>query len=136
MTAIRKDEGLTQAEFGERIMRQEEGSQVFIEKQSITGAAISQIEAGARNPSLEAVIRIAEIYNVTTDYLLRGIERINTADGFEDRNDISRLETLARRSGKLPRREQILLEKIFLSFLSKDEGDTGNMVEQDEPGTG
>ena len=44
------------------------------EKLGVTRQAISKWESGQGNPDINNIIRISKIYNVSTDYLLKGLE--------------------------------------------------------------
>ena len=63
--------------FGERLKQLRENSQLtqkqLAERIWLSKAAISNYELYERNPSPEILIKIAEVFNVSTDYLL-GIE--------------------------------------------------------------
>ncbi len=54
---IRQSHGMTQKELAKKL--------------GITANAVCQWESGARNPSLENVRRLAEIFHCTTDDILR-----------------------------------------------------------------
>jgi len=53
---LRLTKGMTQSELAERI--------------GMTSSAISSYEIGERQPSYDVLIKIAKLFNVTTDYLL------------------------------------------------------------------
>lgn len=53
---LREDAGMTQTELGARL--------------NMSGSAITQYEKEIRRPSPELLVRIAEVFNVSTDYLL------------------------------------------------------------------
>ena len=53
---LRKENGLTQLQVGERL--------------SVSKALISSYESAARYPSYDVLIKLANLYGVTTDYLL------------------------------------------------------------------
>ena len=93
---IREREGLSQSEFGKTL--------------GLSGASVSQVEAGTRKPALQTVLEIAGKYCVTTDFLLRGIT------GSPD----SRLGALLQETQRLSVRDQLLLEKIIRAFLDTD----------------
>lgn len=57
----RKELGLTQSEVAKRA--------------GLHPPAISQYESGSRNPSYEALIKLASALNVSTEYLMSGVER-------------------------------------------------------------
>lgn len=62
---LRKAHGLTQNELGKRI--------------GLSKAVVSKYENGIGFPSFDVLIRIAEYFNVTTDYLL-GVSKNKTLD--------------------------------------------------------
>ena len=47
---------------------------------SIGQGYISNLEAGRKAPSLELVVRVADLFGVTTDYLLRDSIGIEASD--------------------------------------------------------
>ncbi|MFZ4897298.1 helix-turn-helix domain-containing protein [Enterococcus durans] len=53
---LRNSRGWTQSQFGEKI--------------NVTKASISGYENGTRSPDKETLVKIAEIFNVSVDYLL------------------------------------------------------------------
>ncbi|EUJ24720.1 transcriptional regulator [Listeria grandensis FSL F6-0971] len=63
MKQLRKESGLTQSELGKKI--------------NVSKAAVSGYETGIRNPDLETLQRIANTFNVSTDYLLGRTEDPN-----------------------------------------------------------
>lgn len=66
--ALRKDKRFTQ--------------QVLSDRLGVTKAMISAYETGIRYPSYEVLVKIADIFGVTTDYLLgRSIKNQLSADG-------------------------------------------------------
>ncbi len=65
LKSLRTAKKMSQKELAERI--------------GIAKSVISFYESGERSPSYDVLITIAEIFNVTTDYLL-GIERGRTLD--------------------------------------------------------
>ncbi len=64
--------------FGERLkgLRQRKGvsGKQLGEAVGVTQSAISYFESDFKNPKTEVLIRIADYFEVTTDYLLRGKE--------------------------------------------------------------
>lgn len=56
LSELRKKNNLSQTSVAERI--------------SVSSALISAYEKGERNPSIEKLILLADIYHVTTDYIL------------------------------------------------------------------
>lgn len=57
---LRKQHGLTMRELGEKI--------------GVSESTISLYETGKREPNYETLLKIAELFNVSVDYLLRGEE--------------------------------------------------------------
>ena len=55
---LRKQRGLTMKELGEKI--------------GVSESTISLYETGRRSPSYEILLKIAEYFGVSVDYLLRG----------------------------------------------------------------
>lgn len=47
------------------------------EKVGVTRQAISKWESNQGNPDIDNIIKLSEVYNVSTDYLLKGVEAIN-----------------------------------------------------------
>lgn len=83
---LRKESGLTQAQLGERI--------------GVTKSVISFYELLERSPSPGVLIKLAEVFHVTTDYLL-GIERRRMID-ISDLSDeqVQLIEALLRQMRK------------------------------------
>ena len=53
------------------LRKQHEWTQVYVAKKvSVTSSVISAYENGIRQPSYEALIKLARLYGVSTDYLL------------------------------------------------------------------
>lgn len=51
--------------------------QEFAERLGVTGASVSAYENGTRYPSLDIVVKISKILNITTDELLTGkVEKV------------------------------------------------------------
>ena len=59
---IRKSKGLTQEELAEKI--------------EVSRQAVAKWESGQSTPDTEKVILLSDFFDVTTDYLLKGIEPI------------------------------------------------------------
>lgn len=69
---LRKDKRLTQQALSERL--------------GVTKAMVSAYETGIRYPSYEILIKIADIFGVTTDYLLgRPVKNQLSADGLSSK---------------------------------------------------
>jgi transcriptional regulator with XRE-family HTH domain len=62
--SLRKKCGWNQTELGEKI--------------GMTYGGIAAIEQGRNDPSIETVRRLSELFNVSTDYIIKGTESENT----------------------------------------------------------
>ncbi|MCY9674577.1 helix-turn-helix transcriptional regulator [Bacillus safensis] len=60
ITSLRKQAGLTQEELAKKL--------------NVTRSALSQYELGSRDPNYDLLIKIANFFDVSTDYLLTGKE--------------------------------------------------------------
>ena len=58
IAALRRDAGWSQAELGQRLR--------------VSSSAVGMYEQGRREPSADTIIALSEIFEVTTDYLLKG----------------------------------------------------------------
>jgi transcriptional regulator with XRE-family HTH domain len=74
LTALRRQRGWTQGDVAQRLT-------------SVTQAHISFLEAGRKAPSLDLVLQLADVFDVTTDYLLR--DSIPVADDDAEGGDAS-----------------------------------------------
>lgn len=61
IAALRKEQGLSQAELAQRL--------------KISPSAVGMYEQGRREPSAQLLVAMAEIFGVSTDYLLTGQAR-------------------------------------------------------------
>lgn len=78
---LRKSAGLTQAQLGNQI--------------GVTKSVISFYELQERSPSPDVLIKLSQVFHVSTDYLL-GIEKRETLDISNlDQDDIAILRSLA-----------------------------------------
>ena len=48
----------------------------------LTNGVISQWKRGKKNPSTDSIIKIANYFHVTTDYILLGKQNLKTGDGY------------------------------------------------------
>jgi transcriptional regulator with XRE-family HTH domain len=62
--ALRKERGLSQSELGEIV--------------GLTFSALSAIEVNKNSPSWELIVELSNFFEVSTDYLLKGIETERT----------------------------------------------------------
>lgn len=67
LKALRLKNGLTQDELGEKLY--------------LSRTSISNYEIGKNEPNIETIIAISDLFNITTDELLRG--GVNTMTNFE-----------------------------------------------------
>ena len=58
IAALRRDAGWSQAELGKRL--------------KVSASAVGMYEQGRREPSADTLVALSEIFEVTTDYLLKG----------------------------------------------------------------
>jgi transcriptional regulator with XRE-family HTH domain len=58
IAALRRDAGWSQAELGQRLR--------------VSASAVGMYEQGRREPSADTIVALSEIFEVTTDYLLKG----------------------------------------------------------------
>ena len=58
IAALRRDAGWSQAELGQRLQ--------------VSASAVGMYEQGRREPSADTIVALSEIFEVTTDYLLKG----------------------------------------------------------------
>ena len=58
IAALRRDAGWSQAELGKRLQ--------------VSASAVGMYEQGRREPSADTIVALSEIFQVTTDYLLKG----------------------------------------------------------------
>lgn len=57
---------------------------------NISESSVSLIENGKRRPSLDIIIKIADYFKVTTDFLL-GISDSSNMEGYQSKTDISNI---------------------------------------------
>ena len=63
---LRKTKGLSQEELADKI--------------GVSRQAVSKWESEQSTPDIEKIIMMSEIFEVTTDYILKGIEPVNITD--------------------------------------------------------
>ena len=81
LKALRLKNGLTQDELGEKLY--------------LSRTSISNYEIGKNEPNIETIIAISDLFNITTDELLRG--GVNTMTNFEKIKQMS-IDEMARSS--------------------------------------
>ena len=75
---------------------------------------IGQIERGAKNPSLEIIVGIANALNVTVDYLLADNVKVDQLNGLMDE-----IITLIKERDPEDVRFLITINRLFLDLLDK-----------------
>lgn len=82
---LRKSKGMSQEELADRI--------------GVSRQAVSKWESEQATPDLEKVVIMSEIFEVTTDYLLKGIEPVK-ADEHKTMADVIDQKVLTEKNGK------------------------------------
>ena len=83
--SLRKSKGMSQEELADRI--------------GVSRQAVSKWESEQATPDLEKVVIMSEIFEVTTDYLLKGIEPVKT-DEHKTMADVIDQKVLTEKNGK------------------------------------
>ena len=83
IAALRKETGMSQAELAERL--------------KISPSAIGMYEQGRREPSAQILVAMAEIFGVSTDYLLTGQARTQAEGDALTQMLLSRITSADRR---------------------------------------
>ena len=83
--SLRKSKGMSQEELADRI--------------GVSRQAVSKWESEQATPDLEKVVIMSEIFEVTTDYLLKGIEPVKT-DEHKTMADVIDQKILTEKNGK------------------------------------
>ena len=103
--------------FGERLknLRESEGLKQteLAEKLNLTSAALSQYEKGVREPNSEMLKKIADYFDVSTDFLLGRID-VKHFDDFPE--DVKRIADMLLSTDKSKVK---ILEKMLEEFLEK-----------------
>lgn len=103
--------------FGERLknLRESEGLKQteLAEKLNLTSAALSQYEKGVREPNSEMLKKIADYFDVSTDFLLGRID-VKHFDDFPE--DVKRIADMLLSADKSKVK---ILEKMLEEFLEK-----------------
>ena len=83
--SLRKSKGMSQEELADRI--------------GVSRQAVSKWESEQATPDLEKVVIMSDIFEVTTDYLLKGIEPVKT-DEHKTMADVIDQKVLTEKNGK------------------------------------
>ena len=104
IAALRREAGLSQAELAQRL--------------GISASAMGMYEQGRREPSMETVVAMAELFQVSTDYLLTGRPTVQEHSRLEDilreRIDAAQVHLESRRDRPFSRQE---LAALFAAIL-------------------
>lgn len=98
--SLRMEAGLTQTDLSKRL--------------KISRSAISMYECGEREPDLEILEKIADFFQVETDYLIG--RKLKDSSPFEQEASLEEIQTLIARNGKKLTLEQ--KQEIIKSLLS------------------
>lgn len=101
----RENKNLTQAEVAENL--------------GVTRSVIARYELGINDPPTENIIALAEMYGVTTDYLLGKTDLLRESKSVYNTNtneaDMEEVLAMARKIKKLPDAERRIIEIIISS---------------------
>lgn len=92
IAALRRNAGLSQSELASRLR--------------ISPSAVGMYEQGRREPSVDMIVEMAQIFNVSTDYLLKG-------ETLDEREEKALDEMLLRRIGTADQRLDKRRERPF-----------------------
>ena len=95
---LRKIKGITLKELSEELAVVKE-------------ASISRYENGRREPKMDLIIKIADYFNCSADYLLGRTDQINSEDAITDLETINRINQIYKLNYKIENNE-INLEEI------------------------
>lgn len=70
--ALRKQKGFSQEEFAEKV--------------GVSRQAVSKWESEQSTPELEKIIMMSELFEVSTDYILKGTQPVSTGSGKEEKS--------------------------------------------------
>lgn len=99
---LRKEKGWSQDELGEKI--------------GIHGRHISKYESGSAMPNAETVIRMADTFDVSTDFLLRDNDRNeNPAAKIGDKVLLHAFEV----ADQMAEKEKAILKELIEAFVAK-----------------
>ena len=106
IAALRRDAGWSQAELGKRLR--------------VSASAVGMYEQGRREPGADLLVKLADQFGVTTDYLLTGQpvtsgDRQVLAGMVESLVDLSELRQRQRRDKPFTREELTLLVAAMLT---------------------
>ena len=104
---IRKDKKMSQEELAEKV--------------NVTRQSVSKWESEQATPDLEKIILMSEYFEVTTDYLLKGIEPIeDTKSEHKTIGDVLDQKILTKENGKKTKTILKYILYVFLGVLAID----------------
>lgn len=104
---LRKTKGLSQEQLADAV--------------GVSRQAVSKWESEQTTPDLEKIILMSELFEVTTDYILKGIEPIETMeDSHKTIGDILDQIVLTKENGKRTKRILKYVGLVFLGILAVD----------------
>jgi len=82
------------------------------EKTGLTEASVSKYVNGKREPRIDVILKLAKVFNVSTDYLLEGLENEKLHDAFSETK-----MAIARSKNELSDDEKTKLIKFILEDI-------------------
>ena len=96
--SLRKSKGMTQEELADAV--------------GVSRQAVSKWESEQATPDLDKVVIMSDIFEVTTDYLLKGIEPVKT-DDHKTMADVIDQKVLTKKNGK---RAKTIIKWVLIGF--------------------
>ena len=89
----------------------------------LTNGVISQWKRGKQNPSTDSIIKIANYFHVTTDYILLGKQNLKTGDGY--------LKEINERITNLLSSNSAFSQKDLANYIGKQQSTLSNWLLKD-----
>ena len=96
--SLRKSKGMSQEELADAV--------------GVSRQAVSKWESEQATPDLDKVVIMSDIFEVTTDYLLKGIEPVKTED-HKTMADVIDQKVLTKKNGK---RAKTIIKWVLIGF--------------------
>ena len=96
--SLRKSKGMSQEELADAV--------------GVSRQAVSKWESEQATPDLDKVVIMSDIFEVTTDYLLKGIEPVKT-DDHKTMADVIDQKVLTKKNGK---RAKTIIKWVLIGF--------------------
>ena len=96
--SLRKSKGMSQEELADAV--------------GVSRQAVSKWESEQATPDLDKVVIMSDIFEVTTDYLLKGIEPVRT-DDHKTMADVIDQKVLTKKNGK---RAKTIIKWVLIGF--------------------